>query len=341
MKKSVLALAVLGAFAGAASAQSSVTLYGRVDLSFSKQFGSELKNLANGSGSRLGVRGVEDLGGGLAAVFNIENRFNADNGGLSDVGRLFGGRSVVGFRGGFGQVLLGREYTPAFLQSQVVADPWGWDTSNAVATAAVTGGGIALVRADSSITYTGTFGGFTIGAQYGEGTDFLTVVSPNPGPPASIGTIQVRSGKVDNPISFAVSYAGGPIVFGVGYEATGQVNDPKWTTVNGSFDFGIGKLGGFYGTGDNISLQEVEAYLISWVMPIGGGEFRSAYGTRERANVKDIDGFLLGYHYNLSKRTTIYADYGRNGKQPGRTSSSPAGYDGSKTGYDFGVKHNF
>ena len=80
MKKSLLALAVLGAFAGAASAQSTVTLYGRVDLSFAKNIGSEDKDIHNGSGSRLGVRGVEDLGGGLKALFQIEHRFNADTG---------------------------------------------------------------------------------------------------------------------------------------------------------------------------------------------------------------------------------------------------------------------
>ena len=68
MKKSLLALAVLGAFASAASAQSSVTMYGRVDLSVGKPIGTANKGLFNGSGSRLGMRGVEDLGGGLKGV---------------------------------------------------------------------------------------------------------------------------------------------------------------------------------------------------------------------------------------------------------------------------------
>ena len=80
MKKSLLALAVLGAFAGAASAQSSVTLYGRLDLSVNKGVGQTAKNLSNGSGSRFGVRGSEDLGGGMSALFNLEHRFDADTG---------------------------------------------------------------------------------------------------------------------------------------------------------------------------------------------------------------------------------------------------------------------
>ena len=78
MKKSLIVLAALGAFAGVASAQSSVTLYGRVDLSVNKPVGSANKGISNGSGSRFGARGVEDLGGGMSAFFNIEHRFDAD-----------------------------------------------------------------------------------------------------------------------------------------------------------------------------------------------------------------------------------------------------------------------
>ena len=99
MKKSLLALAVLGAFAGAASAQSSVTLYGRVDLSLAKNIGSDAKGVQNGSGSRLGFRGVEDLGGGMKAIFNIEHRFNADTGELTNAAKFWQGRSIVGLEG--------------------------------------------------------------------------------------------------------------------------------------------------------------------------------------------------------------------------------------------------
>jgi len=80
MKKSLIAFAALATIAGTASAQSSVTLYGRVDLSVGKYAGTEAKTMTNGSGSRFGVRGVEDLGGGLSAFFNIENRYDADTG---------------------------------------------------------------------------------------------------------------------------------------------------------------------------------------------------------------------------------------------------------------------
>ena len=173
MKKSLLALAALTAFAGAASAQSSVTLYGRVDLSVVKGIGSDAKNIANGSGSRLGLRGTEDLGGGLSALFNIEHRFNADTGADSTGNvRFWNGRSLVGLQGGFGQVVFGREYTTAFLGTQLIADPWGWDT--VAAQNGITGlGGIAKVRNDSSVTYKIAAAGFSFGAQIAEATDTI------------------------------------------------------------------------------------------------------------------------------------------------------------------------
>ncbi len=321
MKKSLIALAALTAFAGAASAQSSVTLYGRVDLSAAKPFGTDAKQIGNGSGSRVGLRGVEDLGGGISALFQIEHRFNADTGALSDPSRFWGGRSIVGFKGSFGQVVLGREYTPAFLQSQLAADPWGWDTANSTATAAVTGGSIAKVRNDSSITYTLGIGGFKIGAQVAEATDTINKFP-------------------ERPMGGAISYAGGPITFGLGYERTGEEGNTgdkeEWATVNLAWNFGFMKLGGFYGTGTRVDAAnpvgtDVESYMITATAPIGAGELRLAFGQRDTDDNTDIEGYLIGYHYSLSKRTTVYADYGYNKEQA----------SGSKSGYDIGVKHNF
>jgi len=126
MKKSLLALAVLGAFAGAAQAQSSVTIYGIVDTGVT--YTSKVQTPAGGNntgskfavnsgtiqGSRIGFKGVEDLGGGLNALFQLETGFTNDNGGLqgSDAvtgSNLFRRKSVVGLNGGFGTVLLGRQ----------------------------------------------------------------------------------------------------------------------------------------------------------------------------------------------------------------------------------------
>lgn len=334
MKKSLLALAVLGAFAGAASAQSSVTMYGRIDLSFNKAVGTNLKGLSNGSGSRLGLRGVEDLGGGMSAFFNIEHRFDADTGaqqgntttapgyGGAVANRFWSARSIVGLQGNFGKISLGREYTTAFLGSQLIADPWGWDTVVSATPGAglnqsLTGGGIARVRNDSSVTYNFAASGFSFAAQIAESTD-------------AINAFQKK------PYNFAAGYAAGPVAVSLGYEKTGLVAQTAayWTTLNGSYDLGMVKLGALIGSGKTAADAKNKSYMLTAVAPLGQGELRGSFGklTTEAAGVKSdaAKGFALGYHYALSKRTTVYTDYVRN-----------TAVATEKNGYDFGLKHNF
>lgn len=126
MKKSLLALAVLGAFAGAASAQTNVTIYGVVDAGITHENGAagSVTKLATGvqSGNRLGFKGTEDLGGGLKANFQIENGFNLDTG-TQRQGALFGRQAYVGLSGNFGAINLGRQYNPVFNALDSI-DPW-------------------------------------------------------------------------------------------------------------------------------------------------------------------------------------------------------------------------
>ncbi len=341
MKKSLIVMAALGAFASVASAQSSVTIYGRVDLSVNKPVGSANKGISNGSGSRLGFRGVEDLGGGLSAFFNIEHRFDADtgasqnfpagnagfpNGGpaVTTANRFWGARSIVGLQGGFGKVTLGREYTTAFLGSQLIADPWAWDTvvsatPGAGLNQALTGGGIARVRNDSSATYNFAASGFSFAAQVAEATDAI-------------------NGFNKKPFNFSVGYAAGPLMLALGYEKTGQTGaaSAKWTTVNGAFNLGAVKLGALIGSGTTVGNAKNKSYMLTAVAPLGQGEFRASYGklttdaAGPAAKVDAAKGFALGYHYALSKRTTLYTDYVRN-----------TALANDKNGYDFGIKHNF
>jgi len=353
MKKSLIVLAALGAFAGVASAQSSVTLYGRVDLAVSKPVNTKDKGISNGSGSRFGVRGVEDLGGGLSAFFNLEHRFDADTGASQNFpagnagceagavpcaatdktngyNRFWAARSIVGLQGGFGKITLGREYTTAFLGSQLIADPWGWDTVASATPAlapgvntglnqALTGGNIARVRNDSSLTYNFSAAGFSAAAQVAEATDSI-------------------NGFDKKPFNFSLGYAAGPVMVALGYEKTGRVGaaSEKWTTLNGSFDLGAVKLGALIGSGTTFANAKNKSYMLTAVAPLGQGEFRASVGklTSDPAATAKVDaakGFALGYHYALSKRTTLYTDFVRN---------TGLGIT-QKTGYDFGIKHNF
>src|SRR4051812_24354305 len=111
MKKTLLAFALLGAFAGTASAQSNVTVYGVVEIAVNYADNGAATNartfsLDNGTSlpSRIGFKGTEDLGGGLKALFQLENGFNLDTGAITQTGRIFGRQAWVGLNGGFGTV---------------------------------------------------------------------------------------------------------------------------------------------------------------------------------------------------------------------------------------------
>jgi predicted porin len=122
MKKTILAVASLAAMTSVAHAQSSVTLYGAVDTSvayFSNQQGANRSggtfqmSAGNLSPNLWGLKGTEDLGGGLAAIFKLESGFNIDNGRLGQGQRMFGRTAMVGLTGdSIGTVTLGRQYDP-------------------------------------------------------------------------------------------------------------------------------------------------------------------------------------------------------------------------------------
>jgi len=325
MKKSLLALAVLGAFAGAVSAQFLVTLYGRVDLSVAKNAGSADKVIQNGSGSRLGLRGSEDLGGGLAAVFNIEHRFDADTGvqtskdsvdftkSTSSMGKFWSARSFVGLKGGFGQLVLGREYTTAFLGSQLANDPWGWDTVAATTgISGITGGGIAKLRNDKAITYNLNAGPVALGAQVAES--------------------QPAAGLVNKPMNFSLGLNMGAFSANLGYEVTGEeaAEKAKVMTLGGKAKFGMVGVGLSYTDGTKSNGQDVKGFMGTVTADVGAGQIRFAAGQRETNDVKDISLIAVGYHHAVSKRTTLYVDVANNSKLASE-----------KSAYNLGVKHNF
>jgi len=182
MKKSLLALAVLGAFAGAVQAQSSVTIYGIVDEGIT--YNSKVTTNSTGGsgsqfqvnsgviqGSRLGFKGTEDLGGGLSAIFALEAGFNADTGALSASGTggtstLFRRKSIVGLGGGFGTVTVGRQTDFADTISAFTAvNDFGGVVGNIHGLDRLEG-----TRTNNSVAYTTTnLSGFTGNLMYGFG----------------------------------------------------------------------------------------------------------------------------------------------------------------------------
>ena len=308
MKKSLLALAVLGAFAGAASAQSSVTLYGKLDLGFAKAAGSADKQVADGSSSRVGFRGVEDLGGGLKAMFQFEHRFNPDTGTVTNAA-FWHGISTVGLGGSFGTVNLGRQYTAAFSLATDVIDPFGGYTVAGLRGESLTKS-VARLRTDNSVRYDGAFGGLKVAADIAE----------------------TPAGGVDRPYSVAAQYAAGPFMVAASYDNPTGAND-NLATLGGSYTFGPAKVSLGIGRGDNNSNVRVKQALAGVTVSVGAaGQVLAGYAQEEVGTADATKKVSLGYRHNLSKRTQLYTDVTRVNDLLSKT---------EKTGYDFGVIHTF
>jgi len=364
MKKSLLALAVLGAFAGAASAQSSVTIYGKIDLGIAKSnearttgtatTGSFLAGapdsdkavMQQGARSRLGFRGTEDLGAGLKGNFNIEHSFTADNGVEAPQPPTVGGsgfwsQSWIGLSGGFGEVRLGRDYSPVFYTA-IMGDPFGFDTVGQ-AGAFHTYAGVATSRHNNQISYkTPSFGGLTA----------MVAFAP------SEGTVTPGTTERKNAIGANLMYAAGPLQVGFGFENSGNqatvsaaaggvttaapASENKLYVLTAAYDLGFVRPIVQFSKGEAdrgaTEVADNKNWLIGATAPLGGGELKALYTVLSRdiatgyGAADDIKKFGVGYHYPLSKRTKVYADLG---------TAKEDGVSERRTAFDIGVQHNF
>ena len=175
------ALASLAAAAAGSAHAQSVNLYGIIDVGVEHvsnvgTTGSITRMPSNTSTlpSRLGMRGTEDLGGGLQALFTLEMGFAPDTGASGQGGRLFGRQATVGLAGPWGSVNLGRQYSTLY---------WSIQDSDVIGPAVYAIGSldsyIPNSRADNSIAYRGTFSGLTLGAEYSLGRDTVNA-GPSP-----------------------------------------------------------------------------------------------------------------------------------------------------------------
>ena len=361
MKKSLLALAALGMFAGAASAQSSVTLFGIIDAGVARltqktTTGSKSVTGMTNSGlnsSRLGFRGVEDLGGGLRAGFHIEGQIHNDTGEgnagtAGSRGFDFQRRSTVSLMGGFGEIRLGRDYTPTF--SNVSAyDPFGTNgVGTSMATSMLNGLGIATqgnTRVNNSIGYwlPGNLGGFI-------GNVIYSLPENTSGTRKTNQYFGARLGYAAGPLSVTGAYGDNTSAL--------EANDVKYMSVGASFDAGVVKPMGYWAREKADGGARIDAYLIGATVPLGQGELRAsvarydikknAQGLNER---NDWDKYAIGYGYNLSKRTQLYGTYAvvRNkNAQTKLVTNNGLGFTGvttlggkNATGLEAGIRHSF
>ena len=364
MKKSLIALAALAATAS--FAQSTVTIFGVADAAYTSAKTGDSKVSAVTSGnqatSRLGLKGEEDLGSGLKAGFWLEAQVNLDSGvgsasntnnqaygsGIADntlakggavttnttngtQGLTFNRRSTVSMMGGFGEVRVGRDYSPTFW-NQTVYDPFG--TVGVGASQANAGANPASnytgVRASNGVAYfTPSMSGFQLQLQ--------TYMGENPS--------DVADKKIGSGTALRGTYDNGPVSVAVAYSETNNAATTKWKATNfgGSYNLGVAKLMAVYSKDQNGTAADIKGYLVGATAPLGAGTVKFAYSESKQNDVK-ADKAAIGYVYPFSKRTSLYGTYA-SVKNSGGSKVAIGGTTGvantTSTGFDLGVTHSF
>ena len=329
MKKSLLALSILGAFAGVAQAQTNVTMYGVVDVGLVRDDNGQAKvtklDSSVYSGSRLGFKGTEDLGGGLQALFVLETGLNVDTGGFP--GLAFARQSYVGLGGNFGSVKLGRQQN-FFYYATAAVDPFG---------IGLAGNSLRMfttpVRNDNVIKYESpTVGGFSGGFAH----SFGEVVGQ-----ASAGASNSVAGQ----------YSNGPIFVDAVYDQTNNkpaagapINQTKTINLGGTYDFGVVKAHAMFDRVRDDSGVNYRDYLAGVSVPFGASTFLADYIKRkDKSGVAGLDAkqVAVGYTYNLSKRTTLYTSYARTSNDFNQQLGGAAAKGLTDKNFDVGVRHTF
>ncbi|MFM0627368.1 porin [Paraburkholderia xenovorans] len=384
MNKKVLTAATLAVFATAAHAQSSVTLYGLIDAGISYVNNSKTAtghdNLFKyddgvAQGSRWGLRGTEDLGGGLKALFVLENGFNSGNGTLGQGGALFGRQAYVGLsKDGIGSLTFGRQYSFSTdylggnysTGGQTVAGNYAYHINDVDQ--------LTSSRINNAVKFSSAnFAGLTFGAMYG--------FSNQAGAFAGSPTVGTTAGS-SRAYSFGVNYANGPFGVGAAYTdirfpgqatpafptamanvTTGTVRDLRTFGVGGRYSIGAATLWALYTntrfepiTGGSTTFAAYEAgakYAFTPALTAGAGY---TYMHLSNANTGHWNQVDLSVDYALSKRTDVYAlgiyqiASGHNaatGDVQAQIGSSTSFFNTSGTGSDnqlafrVGIRHKF
>lgn len=353
MKKTLVALAVLGSFAGVASAATSVTLYGTVDAgyegwSYGKDFSSLNNTFVQGgtseANSKIGVKGQEDLGNGLAATFQLEGNVNGDVGSAD----LFNRESTVGLKGAFGEVKVGKS------KSQMELALGGVVPGRRVADVDLYS--VAAKRHSNGLFYSYDNAGFSFGADVT--TKGGALGNDNEGEKGQKVGWGVRAGYAGN--------VGGNVTLlaRAAYQRDGVVlpNDKQQYEAGGllaavipysnnALTVGVAYAEG-RGDAEDLLAAKVgtdrvyadKARTWSGVIASTFGPNDSAYVKYQQRKGKLDDGsvayngnvWAIGYEHALSKRTSVYADVAY------ATIKQPQASDkGTATGYSVGLSHSF
>jgi predicted porin len=357
--KKILLTALATSLAGPAFAQSSVTLYGTLDAGLVMRSGGdglvsspgkkwEVGNGMGAGGSRFGFKGVEDLGGGLAAIYEIEWGFDSDTGkGDTDIvsGKGMQTRhSYVGLTGGWGTALIGR------VDGARATVTKNFDPFQGAGVANYGTNALGISRANNAVAYVSpTWNGFSVLAAYTNGAigDEL---------PGNKGDVRIYA--------LIPSFTWGQLTVTYDHEevwnAKSKAPRLEVNLLAASYDFGVAKVFGMLDRVDSDTvavgpLDDLRGYLLGATVPVStNGLVKASWVRRDRHNVSDkCDQFGIGYQHNLSKRTFLYADYAEiDNKRNGTCQIGLRNEDGAidfgsaqpgygTRGFDVGIVHKF
>ena len=374
MKKTLAAVAVLGAFAGSAFA-ANVTMFGIIDTGLgytstdNGKTTSHLFDIRTGqnSAARFGLKGEEELGNGVKVGFNLENGFKSDDGSLATAGRLFDREALVYVNGTFGELGMGRQGEMAsgngrygVFGGKVSPFSTGW--SDIGGHKYVMGAGFG--RLDNAVTYkTPTFAGVNVLAQYSFKNSNLT---------DKAAEVKGREGssEVDRQYAVGVTYTAGDLylagvvtqknVASYGANKNAEYDeDPLTVSLGGNYDFGVAKVfvatqyfkdstlatGAIQGTTEQGKYFDGFGLTLGADVPAFGGTAKALVGymdADDQVGEKDMQRYVVsvGYEYPLSKRTMVY---GGAGFFQDCYDVKATGYNdhASKTAVNMGLVHKF
>jgi predicted porin len=325
MYKSLTIAALAAASALPAFAQSSVTMYGRFNTSIERQevdpaVGQSVSvtSMVNNA-SRLGMKGSEDLGGGLRAGFQLEHGFNSDTGAQTNSSSFWGRQSEVNLSGGFGAVRLGLYTSEAYYATADYVSMHNHDTGTS-----------------SDALY----------AYIGRDRDKIGYQSPSWGGLVFHASVALREVPTDKTrvTDLAVNYDAGGLHLGAGYEHAGS--ERYQFALRALYEMGPFTFGGYYQHDKNglcvdFSCGTRDNFRASMMYTIGASELHlNIGGADDYSNIDASRGrqITVAYNYNLSKRTKVYAFYTRfdDGDTPFYLADG-----GSFQSLAAGVRHNF
>ena len=359
MSKNVIAAVVMATLASIASAQTNVTIYGIVDAGLVRESGGSANytklTSGVGSASRIGFRGTEDLGSGLAAIFTLETGTKIDTGEVDTAGSIFNRQAFVGLKSRAGTLTLGRQYTPWHQTLAQVADPFGTGFAGGSKNLFPDSG--SNVRTSNTVIYTAPMvADVTADLSY------------------SVGE-QAGSNSAGRQFGASIGYAKGPLNIRLAYNnknsdvapATGVTAVSRTlgtnTLVAANYDFGAAKLFAAYGVDKGFNSAPLgnannpfggikptastdgSELLVGVSVPVGKGTLLASAMRKDDKTAfnQDAVAWGVGYLHQLSKRTNLYSVYGRihNKNGAGYTVANNTEAGTGDRAYNLGLRHTF